>query len=192
MTHGPKKSDLAKVAMKPTNKAGLQTGAESGERRAGTKGNVDQQSTRRTQIRDRAPGRSGAARSSRAVRAAAKLRRAPSRPRISPRSIARSAAASTTPSQSRRPATLPSATAPAPRAATRTAAPGARSARLDAAPPVRPAGAASPSASLSGVRRPPAVRPPLAGAPQPAASLRVVGVAPAPCASLNASSVPRM
>ena len=53
MTHGPKKSDLAKVAMKPTNKAGLQTGAESGERRAGTKGNVDQQSTHRTQIRDR-------------------------------------------------------------------------------------------------------------------------------------------
>ena len=53
MTHGPKKSDLAKVAMKPTNKAGLQTGTESGERRAGTKGNVDQQSTHRTQIRDR-------------------------------------------------------------------------------------------------------------------------------------------
>lgn len=53
MTHGPKKSDLAKVAMKPTNKAGLQTGAESGERRSGTKGNVDQQSTHRTQIRDR-------------------------------------------------------------------------------------------------------------------------------------------
>jgi len=53
MTHEPKKSDLAKVAMKRTNKAGLKTAAESVERRAGTKGNVDQQSTHRTQIRDR-------------------------------------------------------------------------------------------------------------------------------------------
>ena len=53
MTHDPKKSDLAKVAVKPTNKAGLKTAAESVERRAGTKGNADQQSTHRTQIRDR-------------------------------------------------------------------------------------------------------------------------------------------
>src|SRR5258708_35359826 len=53
MTHEPKKSDLAEVAMKPTNKAGLKTAAEPVERRAGTKGNVDQQSTHRTQIRDR-------------------------------------------------------------------------------------------------------------------------------------------
>jgi len=37
MTHEPKKSDLAEVAMKPTNKAGLKTAAESVERRAGTK-----------------------------------------------------------------------------------------------------------------------------------------------------------
>jgi RNA-directed DNA polymerase len=53
MTHEPKKSDLAEVAMKPTNNAGLTTAAEPVERRAGTKGNVDQQSTHRTQIRDR-------------------------------------------------------------------------------------------------------------------------------------------
>ncbi len=51
MTHEPKKSDLAEVATKPMNKAGLAT--ESVERRAGTKGNVDQQSTHRTQIRER-------------------------------------------------------------------------------------------------------------------------------------------
>src|ERR1700730_13352232 len=53
MMHEPKKSDLAKGAMKLTNKAGQQTAAESVEQRAGTKGNVDQQSTHRTQIRDR-------------------------------------------------------------------------------------------------------------------------------------------
>jgi len=53
MMDEPKKSDLAKGAMKPTNNAGLQTAAEPVERRAGTKGNVDQQSTYRTQIRDR-------------------------------------------------------------------------------------------------------------------------------------------
>ena len=52
MMDEPKKSDLAKGAMKPTNKAGLQTAAEPVERRAGTKGNVNQQSTYRTQIRD--------------------------------------------------------------------------------------------------------------------------------------------
>ncbi len=40
MMHKPKKSDLAEVAMKPTNKAGLTAAAESVERRAGTKGNV--------------------------------------------------------------------------------------------------------------------------------------------------------
>jgi enoyl-CoA hydratase len=53
MMDEPKKSDLAKGAMKPTNKAGLKTAAEPVERRAGTKGNVNQQSTYRTQIRDR-------------------------------------------------------------------------------------------------------------------------------------------
>jgi RNA-directed DNA polymerase len=53
MMDEPKKSDLAEVAMKPTNKAGPKTAAESVERRAGTKGNGDQQSTHRTQIRDR-------------------------------------------------------------------------------------------------------------------------------------------
>jgi RNA-directed DNA polymerase len=53
MMHEPEKSDLADVATKPTNKAGLQTAAESVERRAGTKENVDRQSTHRTQIRDR-------------------------------------------------------------------------------------------------------------------------------------------
>ena len=53
MMHGPKKSDPADVAMKPTNKAGQKTAAESAERRAGAKGTVDQQSTHRTQIRAR-------------------------------------------------------------------------------------------------------------------------------------------
>src|ERR1017187_4608556 len=53
MMHGPKKSDPADVAMKPTNKAGPITAAESVERRAGTKESVDQQSTHRTLIRDR-------------------------------------------------------------------------------------------------------------------------------------------
>ena len=48
MMHGPEKSDLAIVAGKPTNKA-EQSAAELVEPRAGTKGNADQQSTRRTQ-----------------------------------------------------------------------------------------------------------------------------------------------
>src|SRR5919197_719410 len=61
MMHGPEKSDLAIVAMKPANKAqgpsaahaadGIHA-AEPVERRAGTKGNADQQSTRRTQCRE--------------------------------------------------------------------------------------------------------------------------------------------
>ena len=60
MTHGPEKSDFAIVAVKPANKA-APTGAEQSvagqaaagqvERRAETKGNADQQSTRRTQSR---------------------------------------------------------------------------------------------------------------------------------------------
>ena len=50
MMHGREKSDLAIVAGKPTNKA-EQSAAESVERRAGTKGNADQQSTHRTQSR---------------------------------------------------------------------------------------------------------------------------------------------
>jgi RNA-directed DNA polymerase len=53
MTNGPKKSDLAKVAVKPTNKAGGRTTAESVEPRAGTEGNANQQSTHRTQCRVR-------------------------------------------------------------------------------------------------------------------------------------------
>ena len=59
MMHGPEKSDPAIVAMKPANKAEQPTAeasagasaAESVERRAGTKGNADQQSTHRTQSR---------------------------------------------------------------------------------------------------------------------------------------------
>ena len=60
MMHGPEKSDPAMVAMKPANKAeqpaaeqsaAEPTAAEPGERRAGTKGNAGQQSTRRTQSR---------------------------------------------------------------------------------------------------------------------------------------------
>ena len=50
MTHGGEKSDLAIVAMKRPNKAG-RPAAEAVEPRAGTKGNVGQQSTLRTQIR---------------------------------------------------------------------------------------------------------------------------------------------
>ena len=51
MMHGREKSDPAIVAMKPTNKAG-RPAAELVERRAGAKGNVDQQSTRRAQDRE--------------------------------------------------------------------------------------------------------------------------------------------
>ena len=51
MMHGYEKSDPAIVAMKPTNKAG-RLAAEPVERRAGAKGNADQQSTRRAQDRE--------------------------------------------------------------------------------------------------------------------------------------------
>jgi hypothetical protein len=60
MMNGPEKSDPAKVAMKPTNKAGQPAAersaaepnaAEPVERRAGAKGKADQQSTHRTQSR---------------------------------------------------------------------------------------------------------------------------------------------
>ncbi len=50
MMHGGEKSDLAIVAAKPPNKAG-RPAAEAVERRAGTEGNADQQSTLRPQIR---------------------------------------------------------------------------------------------------------------------------------------------
>jgi hypothetical protein len=50
MMYGPEKSDPGIVAMKPANKA-EQSVAEPVERRAGTKGNADQQSTCRTQSR---------------------------------------------------------------------------------------------------------------------------------------------
>jgi len=50
--NGPEKSDLGIVAVKPTNKAG-QPAAEPVEPRPGTKGNADQQSTHRTQTRER-------------------------------------------------------------------------------------------------------------------------------------------
>src|SRR5437667_11857176 len=51
--HESKKSDLAVVAVKPTNKAGSISAAEPVEPRAGAEGNVVQQSTHRTQIRAR-------------------------------------------------------------------------------------------------------------------------------------------
>ena len=51
MMHGPEKSDPVVVAGKPANKAG-RPAAERVERRAGTKGNADQQSTRRAQDRE--------------------------------------------------------------------------------------------------------------------------------------------
>ena len=50
MMHGHEKSDPAIVAMKPANKA-ERSAAESVERRAGTKGNAGQLSTRWTQSR---------------------------------------------------------------------------------------------------------------------------------------------
>jgi hypothetical protein len=52
MMHGREKSDPAIVAMTPMNKAGGPA-AESVERRAGTKGNAEQRSTRRAQDRER-------------------------------------------------------------------------------------------------------------------------------------------
>jgi RNA-directed DNA polymerase len=51
MMHGRGKSDTAIIARKPTNKA-EQSAAEPVEPRAGTKGNADQQSTRRAQDRE--------------------------------------------------------------------------------------------------------------------------------------------
>jgi hypothetical protein len=60
MMHGPEKSDPAIVVRKPANKAARSAtepsvkepaAAESVERRAGTKGNADRQSTHRTQSR---------------------------------------------------------------------------------------------------------------------------------------------
>ena len=50
MMHGREKSDEAIVAVKPANKA-ERSAAELVERRAETKGNAGQQSTRRTQCR---------------------------------------------------------------------------------------------------------------------------------------------
>jgi hypothetical protein len=52
MMHGREKSDSAIVAGKPTNKA-EQSAAEPVERRAGATGNANQQSTHRTQSRER-------------------------------------------------------------------------------------------------------------------------------------------
>jgi RNA-directed DNA polymerase len=51
MMHGYEKSDSAIVATKPTNNAG-RLATEPVERRAGTEGNADQQSTRRAQDRE--------------------------------------------------------------------------------------------------------------------------------------------
>ena len=51
MMHGPEKSDPAIVAAKPANNAG-RPAAEWVERRAGAKGNAEQQSTRRAQDRE--------------------------------------------------------------------------------------------------------------------------------------------
>jgi len=51
MMHGREKSDPAIVAKKPANNAG-HPAAERVERRAGTKGNAGQQSTRRAQDRE--------------------------------------------------------------------------------------------------------------------------------------------
>jgi RNA-directed DNA polymerase len=68
MMNGHEKSDLAIVAMKLPNKAG-QPAAEAVERRAGTKGNADQQSTLRAQ------GRVGVSQALDRVRQAARQRK---------------------------------------------------------------------------------------------------------------------
>jgi len=52
MMHEPERSDSAIVARKPANKTG-RPAAEPVERRAGTEGNAGQQSTCRTQSRDK-------------------------------------------------------------------------------------------------------------------------------------------
>jgi hypothetical protein len=52
MMHGRGKSDSVIVAMKPANNA-EQSAAELVEQRAGTEGNAGEQSTRRTQCRER-------------------------------------------------------------------------------------------------------------------------------------------
>ena len=52
MMHEPERSDSAIVARKPANKAG-RPAAEPVERRAGTEGNAGQQSTCRTQSREK-------------------------------------------------------------------------------------------------------------------------------------------
>jgi hypothetical protein len=57
MMHEGEKSDSAVVAKKPTNKAG-RPAAEPVEPRAGTKGNANQQSTRRAQDRESVSRRS--------------------------------------------------------------------------------------------------------------------------------------
>src|ERR1700712_4438289 len=51
MMHGPEKSDSVVVAVKPTNKA-ERSAAEPAEPRTGTKGNANQQRTRRAQDRE--------------------------------------------------------------------------------------------------------------------------------------------
>jgi hypothetical protein len=51
MTHGPEKSDSVVVALKPTNKTARSV-AELVEPRTETKGNTNQQSTRRAQDRE--------------------------------------------------------------------------------------------------------------------------------------------
>ena len=51
MMNGPKKSDLATVAMKPTNQTGHKTAAEPVEPRARAEGNANRHSTDRTQSR---------------------------------------------------------------------------------------------------------------------------------------------
>ena len=53
MMYGAKKSDPTIVARKPMNKVAIPGAAESVERRVGTKGNAGQQSTDRTQSRER-------------------------------------------------------------------------------------------------------------------------------------------
>ena len=81
--HDPEKSDSAIVAAKPPNKAGSPA-AEVVEPRAGTKGNVEQQNTHRTQTRERVT------QALNRVRQAARYRRRSGSPHFSTMSTTRS------------------------------------------------------------------------------------------------------
>jgi len=76
MMHEREKSDPNIVAGKPTNKAAT-AAAESGEPRTGTKGNAAEQSTHRTQCRERVSQALDRVRQAARLRKKEKFHRAP-------------------------------------------------------------------------------------------------------------------